>query len=400
VALERRAAAQSGGASPLFVQIFLRGGADGLTLVCPYDDPTYQQKRIVTRVFPPGVGEPAKQAIHLANATAGAPAFGLPPALAPLWALYDEGKLAFVHACGSADPTRSHFDQQLKMEHAVVGEGGYDAKGWLGRHLSNPPGGSLRALVFAGNPADSFDGGSGVTPAPDPSAFTFPGDPATAAARQATLSGMYTLFGQPLAEALANDVGAIAKLDTVPFETYQPAAGAVYPANSVLGDQLKKTAAMAKTLADLEIVHIDFDNVNGHRWDTHADQGVFTGSMSYCMDHLARSLLAFLRDMENAREICVFVLTEFGRTLQENASLGTDHGRGSVAILVGDSVNGGQVVTDWTDLTGPGLDGGDQAVTIDIRHLMGEIAEDVLGTTWQTVIFDDTFPYASRNLIA
>ena len=169
-----------------------------------------------------------------------------------------------------------------------------------------------------------------------------------------------------------------------------------YP-DSKFGTSLLRAAQIAKELPGVEVVHVDKSG-----WDTHAIQGVFNGTMFNDMDDLAQGIAAFLADMQtHARKVMVIAVTEFGRTLKENSSAGTDHGRASVAIVAGDHANGGQVVADWPGLKPADLDGGDLAVTIDTRDLFGEILLERLGQPNLDEVFPDAhYTYTARGITA
>ena len=399
-AIAKKAAAQPADPDkPVVLQIYQRGGADALTMCVPLDEPNYDLRRICTRIPKPGeTGDPTKDATLIQPACSGVTAFGIPPALKALLPLYDQGRLVFVHACGSQDPTRSHFLQQSYTERGETGETpSADGNGWLGRHLatSTPLGnGSLRALGFGSFAIESYVGGNGITPTPDPNLFEFPGDTTL----EAKLQDMYDLFGEPLASSLADDLDAVAKLQGVDWD----AGAGAYP-NSLLGSQFKRAFQVINGVPDIEIISIDYDNINGQRWDTHSDQGVFDGAMFNLMTDLSESLVAFLADMDTiARKVCVLVYTEFGRTLQENDGKGTDHGRGGVALVLGDGVKGKRVVTDWPGLDDEDLDPpvtGDLEASIDIRDVQGEIVLDCLGNTIENVFPDANYAYQDRDLL-
>ncbi len=435
--MPKRGRAAQGGGLPFLVQLYLRGGADGLTLVCPYADMNYCQARDTTRVYPPLINpipatacylpppsSPSMRAIHLSNAGGGQPAFGTPQAMQTLMPKYNAGQLSFVHACGSLDPTRSHFEQQLKMEQGVVGVAD-QSTGWLGRYLDltkGPHTGPLRAYSFSPNPLDSFDGGEKMTSAVDPGSFAFPENPNWNGPLtvQSTLANLYASFHggtDPLLTTFDTDVAAIAELAQVTL----PDCNAMPPVNcspgypdSKLGNEFRQVAAMAKALPMLEMCAVNYDNIDGQRWDSHDDQGVHDGKMFNLMTNLAETLNAFLDDMAGQRPVVVLVITEFGRRLQENGSGGTDHGRGGVAMALSNypgilnpnpSTGTGRVIaTGWPGLA-PGQleDGLDLKVAIDVRDVMTEIAFKFLGFPGTaTDLFPDTptYVYQDRGVLA
>lgn len=372
------------------LSIFLRGGADGLTLLAPSNDPHYQALRDVTEVWDPAnpSAPPGQVGLPLTAATPSQPAFFVPQALAPLKELFDDPvpHLALFHAAGSFFDTQSHFDQQKFVEDG----GTLQSAGWLGRHLQTktdhfggtPP--SFRAIGLSSTLAQTLQGGPGATPVASLESYefpvSFPASSSEAAAREATVDLMYDAFGVPLGPAMDSVLDAIAKLGGIDYASYVPAGGASYP-TSKFGSDLKKIAQLTKAVAQVEAVHVDLGG-----WDTHFNQGVHTpgGRMHDLMDDLARSLRAYYRDLQATvpyRKFIVVVVTEFGRKVKENSSGGTDHGRGGVAIVLGSDVVGG-VYTSW-----PGLDpatqqvNGDLAVTTELRDVFGTIVERSLANS-------------------
>ena len=248
--------------------------------------------------------------------------------------------------------------------------------------------GALRALAIQLKIPDILRAAPATTPAEDPSSYAFPGDSETAALRRSALEDVYTLQGQPILGAMQNMLATIDELFTVPFDSYVPANGAVYP-GSPLGKACKQAAQMSKVLPGLEIVHVDSGG-----WDTHYDEGSVSGYLAGRMQDLALSLKAFATDLAAApRKAVVLVMTEFGRTLDENEGEGTDHGRGGVAIVAGHEVIGGKVYSRWPGM-GPGeLDpSGDLDVGVDIRDVIAELAQKRLGAAGYSHLFaDQTF---------
>jgi len=250
----------------------------------------------------------------------------------------------------------------------------------------------LRALALSTYQIASFNGGNGVTPAYDPSHFDYPGG----ATLKSQLSSLYGSFPNPVAAGLSGDLGAIQKLLGVNWNGLGQGS---YPA-SVLGGQFRQAFQVIRDVFGVEIITIDYDNITGQRWDTHNDQGVFTGTMSHLMADLAAAVSAFLTDMATltGKTALVLVYTEFGRTLRENDGKGTDHGRGGVSFLAGNAVNGGQVFTKpgvpWTNSVD------DLPVQIDIRDIQAEVAVKCLGVLHAKTIFPDNgYAYHPYGLI-
>jgi uncharacterized protein (DUF1501 family) len=370
----------------IIVSIFLRGGADGLTLVPPYAENAYYTLR-PTIAIPRPDSSATNKALDLNNF------FGLAPALGSLLPAYRAGQLLILHAVGSTDPTRSHFDAQAYMEIGVPGDRTIET-GWLGRHLASKPPmkptAALRALAFNYGLPLMLAGGPDTLPIPDPSNFGLSGNSSTRSQRLAWLG---TSFGgelDPIKSSAANTQRTITELSAINIGAYLPSGGAVYPTSS-FGSALRSTAALIRADVGVEAVQID---VSG--WDTHNAQGPLTGGMSNTMRTLADAIAAFHADMVGASRLgrlTLVVMSEFGRKAQENGSQGTDHGHGNVMFVLGGSVVGGQVMSQWPGLSAPQLyQGQDLQVTIDYRDILSEIVWRRLGNSKLDVVFPGYTP--------
>ena len=362
-------------AGDVYVQIFLRGAMDGLTTLVPHADDDYYAARPTLAVPKPGQ---ANGALDLDGF------FGLAPAAAPLLTPYSNGHLALVHASGSTDPTRSHFDGFTRMEFGGPNLApGAVVDGWLARALRQTARPSVLRAIGAGDILPKTLAGSPRTlPIPDFQAFAFPGNPATAAERGLLLAQMHTAQEPPVGPAAQDTFAAIALLAQVDFAGYVPTGGALYP-SSGLGKQLRDSAALIKSGLGVEAITIDYGG-----WDHHAGQGPLTGTMAYLLDDLTRSIEAFYLDMlPRIGQLVLVVQTEFGRRVAENSSQGTDHGHGGVMMVLGGGIAGGRVLSNWPGLAPAQLDEGDLAVTIDYRDILGEILDRRLGVPDLTQVF-------------
>jgi uncharacterized protein (DUF1501 family) len=370
----------------IIVSVFLRGGADGLTLVPPYLEPAYYSLRPNIAVPRPDSSAPNK-AVDL-NGT-----FGLAPAMASLLPAYQAGQLLVIHAVGSTDPTRSHFDAQAFMEIGVPGASDLET-GWLGRHLASKPPmkptAALRGLAFNYGLPLQLAGGPSTLPIPDPSNFGLSGNSSTRAQRLAWLGTSFTGEIDPLKSSAANTQRTITELSAINIAAYVPSGGAVYPTSS-FGTALRSTAALIRADVGVEAVQID---VSG--WDTHNAQGPLTGGMATTMRTLADAIAAFHADMVGSSRIgrlTLVVMSEFGRKAQENGSQGTDHGHGNVMFVLGGSTAGGRVLTQWPGLSSAQLyQGQDLQVTIDYRDILAEIVSRRLGNTQLDLVFPGYTP--------
>ena len=323
------------------VVVFLRGAIDGLSAVVPYGDPNYYASglRPTLSIAPPGGAGGVTDLDGF---------FGFSPPMASLTDAYQSEQLAIVHATGSPDPSRSHFDAFKIMEFGTPLQPLTLFTGWLGRHLqSTPPigDGLLRAVAISNLIPQMLAGAPAAVPVPDPANYGFPGIEFTATQRREVFEAAYASADQPLAGAAVNTLDTIDLLATIDFASYQPAGGAVYP-NSPFGDALRSAAALIKAEIGVEAATIDKGG-----WDTHNAQGVHqpNGTMYGLMADLADGLAAFHLDMqEKMGETTLIVMSEFGRRADENGSQGTDHGHGNMMMVMGGNIAGGQVLTDWT----------------------------------------------------
>jgi uncharacterized protein (DUF1501 family) len=362
------------------VVIFLRGGADGLTLCVPYGDPELYNRRPVLAIRPPGNPNGATNLDGF---------YGLAPASVPLLPAYQAGHLAFVHATGLSDPSRSHFDMQRWMDYGVTGATSAGVfTGWVGRYLQTiaPVGsGLLRGIGIDGSLPRALAGGPACVPVPNPAAYTMPGASVTATARRNVLTTMYQGEPAPLGPAALDTFATIDLLGTIDFVNYVPYGGAVYPATT-FGNALKSAAALIKANIGIEAIEADLGG-----WDLHSGLGPINGSMATKMDELTRALAAFHTDLDDPANtldrVTTVAMSEFGRRAGENASAGADHGHGNCMIVMGGNVNGGQVLGSWPGLAPGNLDNGDLAITVDYRDVLAEILTDRMACTSLGAVF-------------
>lgn len=384
------------------VSIFLRGASDGLTMCVPYGDPAYYTHRpLPTGTVPGNLGIAQPGATNGCIALNGF--FGLPPAMTALQQIYTNGHLAIVHATGSTDPSRSHFDAQKYME---IGKPADQSlfTGWLGRHIASvspaDPTATVRAIGIGHQLQLTLQGSLKGAPVPDLAAYTLSGNSNSLTNRLASLSGIYAQVPDPVRSASQNTVATIAALATVGAGTYNPTVSPPYPPISGTGASsfakaLKQTAALIAADIGVEAVAIDKSG-----WDTHSAQGNLTGTMAGHMADLANSIRAFYEDVivNKQKNVTIVIMSEFGRRVAQNGSLGTDHGHGNVIFAIGRKINGGQVYGTW-----PGLSAGqlyqnlDVQVTTDFRDILAEIVQKRLANSNLASVFPGYNP-TFRNI--
>ncbi len=363
-------------ARDVLVNVFLRGGADAINMLVPAGDPDYYGSR-------PTIGVQSGDLIPLNGTTF----YALCKPLAPLATAYNAGHLAFVPACGTGDPTRSHFDAQKFMEFGTPNQPASNIfSGWIGRHLQTTPpkGGPIRGVAISNTLPKALAGGPGVLPIRNPANFTLAGRAATADERTRALLELYETYPDPMGSAALDTVETIAILNQLDIANYQPANNAQYP-TSAFGTALKSAAAMIRGDIGVEVIEVDRGG-----WDTHASQGTISGTMQALMDDLAQSLAAFYADISASHlsTTTVTVMSEFGRRCEENGSLGTDHGHAGMMMVLGGNILGGQVYGQWP---GMGLqyryNGLDLKTTTDYRLVLSEIVQKRLGNPQTAAVF-------------
>lgn len=367
------------GARNVLVAIFQRGAMDGIMAVAPFADK--QLPILRPRLAMPAPGASADALLDLDGR------FGLHPAFEPLLPLFKEKTLAIVHGVGSPNPTRSHFDQQDYMESGTPGRKG-TPDGWLGR-LSKELGketSPFRAVAITRALPRSLYGEMPALAIENLADFSVktPGTTQMAMAAGQGFEALYEQTSQQLLRSAGQDsFEAIKILQKLDVKNYQPERGAEYP-RSPLGNSLKQIAQLIKADVGVEIA---FAESGG--WDTHAQQGTTRGAFAQRARDLAVSIAAFWKDLEREQErITLITMTEFGRTLAENGSGGTDHGRASCLFVLGRSVDGGKVHGIVPALSEENLeDGRDLPVTTDFRAVFSEVAGKRFGITDDAKLF-------------
>lgn len=366
----------------VIVSIFLRGGADGLTLCVPFGDPLYYTGR-PTIAIPRPDSTSANKAIALDNF------FGFPQGMRFLVPAFQAGNLLVVHGAGLTYNTRSHFDAQHFIELGKSADPTLNT-GWLGRHLAMTSpmknGASLRAITIADGLAETLKGSPKALPIADPSNYGIAGNNNTRTERQSWLGQEWGESIDPAKTAALDALNTITMLRSLNVAGYVPANGAVYP-NTGLGRGLRNSAAMIKADIGVEAIHLDIGG-----WDTHTNQDPLAGSMNGTMVQLSQALGSFWQDCIASgltQNVTVVVVSEFGRNVKENGSRGTDHGRATAMFAMGRGINGGRVLTNnWKPLATENLaDRQDLAVTIDHRDILAEIVMNRLGNTNMNVVF-------------
>lgn len=346
------------------VVIFLRGGADGLNMVVPVEDDTYYHAR-------PLVGITKSATVPLDGM------FALNPQLAPLADLYRAGDLAIVHGAGTEESSRSHFEAQDFMEHGGLGGGG-----WLGRYLRyrpNGPGGPLAAVAIGSAAPEALRGAPATVVMESFSDFAL-GERAPAAMN--ALERLYAQEPGPLGTAARSTLAALGKITKLNERDYKPAGDAQYPPGE-LGDGLCRIAQMVKAKVGLEAACLDIGG-----WDAHFAAATL---MDPLMKQLAEGMAAFHADLNSMMQsTTLVVMTEFGRRVYENASLGTDHGRGSVMFVLGGGVRGGKVYCDWKGLSMDKLEApGDLPVQHNYRDVLAPVLARHSGMSDFSHVFPD-----------
>jgi uncharacterized protein (DUF1501 family) len=360
----------------VLVAIFQRGAVDGLNVVVPFGEKRYYELR-PTIAIPAPNGTP-ETAIDLDGF------FGLHPSLAPLKPIYDVGKLAIVHAAGSPDPTRSHFDAQDYMESGTPGRKA-TSDGWLNRALA-PEASDLRSPVRAVSLGAALPralrGKNDVVAINNLNEFKV---------RDAEGAGTFeSMYAATLDKAL-NGAGretfdAVKMMQSIQQQPYTPAGGAKYP-NGRFAQSLMQIAQLIKAGVGLEVA---FTDVGG--WDTHVNQvgqTPATGQLANLLGNFGQALAAFYQDLgDRMADVTVVTMSEFGRTARENGNRGTDHGHANVMFAFGGNIQGGKIYGDWPGMAQEQLyEERDLNLTTDFRAVLGELVTRHLGNSQLATVF-------------
>ena len=368
--LVRAAGAEQIARGKVLVVVFQRGGMDGLNVVVPFKDRAYYALRPSIAVAEPAAGE--ERALDLDGF------YALHPALATLKNIYDKGQLAIIHAAGSPDNTRSHFDAQDYME---VGTPGIKSTpdGWLNRCLNGRPisDSPFRGVAVSPQTPRIMSGTAPALTISSIEEFRLRN-----AGVAPALQRLYANSADPLFRRGGDSLfDAMARLRAV--EAKIPPSTASYPAGK-FAVGLKQIARLIKADVGLEIA---FSEIEG--WDTHVAEGGATGQLANRLRELGDGLAAFYQDLGDRMEDVVLVtLSEFGRTAQENGNRGTDHGHANVMFVIGPRVRGGKVYGRWPGLAPEVLyEGRDLSLTTDYRSVCSEILARHMGQRDVTKIF-------------
>jgi uncharacterized protein (DUF1501 family) len=378
-------ATSAAGPSKKLVVVMLRGAVDGLSVVVPHADPDYRRNRPEIAIASPGA---ADGALRL-NAH-----FGLHPALAGLMPWWQSGRLGFVHASGSHDPTRSHFDAQDHMESATPGRRS-TPEGWMNRLLTELAAGPTDPQVQGVNlgtamprilagPAQvaalplAVNDRPGIAPSAAQTAALdrlFAAQPSTERA-WSTLRQTQETITQAMAQpAMSPSSMSPANMGASGMTQAQGMDAGTAPGAVPLVGLANEASRLGRLLRHEPGLRAAFLSVGG--WDTHVAQGAARGALADRLRGLAGGLNALAGQLgEQLDHTVIVVLSEFGRTVRQNGTRGTDHGHGNVMWLLGGPVQGGRVAGEWPGLEQSALhDGRDLAVTTDFRQVLAEVLE-------------------------
>ena len=361
----------------ILITIFQRGAVDGLNMVVPFGERDYYAAR-------PSIAVPRPNAADGAVNLDGF--FGLHPRLAPLKPLWDSRQLAIVHASGSPDGTRSHFDAQDYMESGTPGVKSTQ-DGWLNRYLharEHAAATPFRAVALSPQLPRSLQGVEPALAIGQIGQFGIRAGQATEMV-QSSFESEYAAAADTVLNRTGSEAfDAVKMLKSADPSRYQPDNGAEYP-RSGYGEALRQIAQLVKADVGLEVA---FAEAGG--WDTHVNQGSAAGQLATRLADFGQGIAALARDLgDRMDDVVILTMSEFGRAVAENGNRGTDHGHGNAMFVIGgQTVRGGKVYGRW-----PGLareqryDGRDLAVTTDFRAVFSEVVQSHMGVTDTRSIF-------------
>ena len=369
--------ALTGGRRKTLIAIFQRGAVDGLNMIVPFGESNYYELRPSIAIPKPNPSN-ADAAINLDGF------FGLHPALKPFVPLWSSKRLAIVHAAGSPDNTRSHFDAQDYMESATPGlKSTHD--GWLNRYLQSkedPEKSLFRAVSMTQTMPRVLQGKAPALAISNLRDFNIRAGQASASLQ----GGFEAIYSQGAKDSLAGTgketFEAVNYLKKVKPAQYKAENGAEYPRNA-FGNSLLQIAQLIKAGVGLEVA---FTDIGG--WDTHVNQGNSRGQLANLLQNFSLGIAALYQDLgQRMDDVVVLTMSEFGRTVRENGNRGTDHGHANAMFVLGNSVRGG-VYGQWPGLKTDQLyEGRDLALTTDFRNVFGEVAALHLGSSSLQTVF-------------
>lgn len=364
----------------MLVCIFQRGAMDGLMAVTPFED-QYLKAARPTLFMSAAKDQKGLPLIDLDGR------FGLHPSMKAFEPFFREKTLAIVHGTGSPNNTRSHFDAQDYMESGTPFNKG-TSSGWLNRavgllgHDATP----FRAVSLTSSMPRSFYGDNSAVAISNLRDFAIQTKGNTGAVNVAAKS-FEELYNQTTS-ALLKETGkesfdAVKMLQKTDVKNYKTENNAIYP-NTALGNALKQIAQLIKMNVGLEVA---FAESTG--WDTHFNQGTEAGVFARNIADLTNSITAFWTDLNRLQDdVTVMTMTEFGRTVKQNGTGGTDHGRASCNFILGNDVHGGIVHGNVQPLAIENLeDDRDLAVTTDFRSVFSEVADKHLKISDKGILF-------------
>jgi uncharacterized protein (DUF1501 family) len=360
-------------AGPVLVCVFLRGGMDSLGVAAPVDDRDYAACR------PPELrllADGDKPALRLDGGPAGLD-FRLHPEMGALRELYQDKRVALIHASGLANGTRSHFGAQELIERGIANpeEATHVTGGWMARWLAAT--GAAQAPAFAavaGVPDELANHADTISATDLRGGMNVPGGKQAAA----VLKHLYGGSGA-FDQAARRTLHGIALIDDRLREPdgkvapYRPGGGATYD-DTEIGRGLQSVARVIRVDVGIRAFAVDMGG-----WDTHENQPPRLANLA---GQLARALGAFHGDLHDRLDrIVLVVMSEFGRRLRSNKSNGTDHGHAGLAIVSAPHIAGGAMHGRWPGLSSDRLDNAvDLALTTDIRSILVELMTGPLGT--------------------
>jgi uncharacterized protein (DUF1501 family) len=368
----------TGGRRKTLIAIFQRGAVDGLNMIVPYGEPEYYDLRSSIAIPKPASGN-AESALDLDGF------FGLHPALSLFKPLWESRKLAIVHAVGSPDSTRSHFDAQDYMESATPGWKG-TPDGWLNRYLQNKSAKEqslFRAVSMTQTMPRIMQGRAPTLAISNLANFTIRAGRASAGIQH----GFEAMWDESVKDALGETgketFEAVNYLKNANPAQYKPENGAEYP-RSPFGNSLFQIAQLIKADLGLEVA---FTDIGG--WDTHVNQGNSRGQLANRLQDFGGGIAALATDLgQRMDDVVILTMSEFGRTVRENGNRGTDHGHANAMFVIGNGVRGGRIYGQWPGLKSHQLyEGRDLALTTDFRDVFGEVASKHLGTPDVQAVF-------------
>ena len=360
---------------PVLVVLQMSGAYDAVNTIIPYSDPHYADHRPALKVAPQDV-------LHINDQV------GFHPAMAPMKRLYDEGKVAVIQGIGYPNPIRSHF-RSMDIWHTAEPDK-MGTEGWLGkavRDLDPNKENVLTAVSFGrGLPRALASPGVSVASVGNLDTYGVLTGIDGEDQRSEALDIFARMYSPLIGSGPANDYLSQTGLDALKGADILNTAPLTYSSSVEYGGDM--FSQWVKSVSQVHLAEFGtrvlYTGLNPGAFDTHANQNIALPKLWGDVTNAVSDLYEDLKEHHKNEEVVILMFTEFGRRIKDNGS-GTDHGSGSVAFVIGDSVQGG-TYGEYPSLDPSKQDEGDLRWNNDFRSTYASLLDQWMGLDAQSIL--------------